>query len=266
MKRSHISASPLGDKFRTFAAAYAAAGQVERAEGILQCAATADGEAAGTTTGIVDPLVESLVAVVRAATAAAERITAVADRLEEVAADVVSSRADAAPPRIEPARRSAAGPKVVRGGMPSGHRRILAALAQYGEMSRTSLAIRTRYVADGGEFSNYLSAMRTEGLIEGADLIRITEAGRLSVGQVPPAPTSSSALFNEWLSHPDMGKVHRAVLTTLRENGRLTKEALAGLTNYEVTGGGFNNALSMLRTYGLISGKSEIDLAEELCT
>lgn len=44
----------------------------------------------------------------------------------------------------------------------------------------------------------------------------------------------------------------------------VTKEALAEATGYASAGGGFNNALSRLRTLELINGSGEVRLSETL--
>ena len=46
----------------------------------------------------------------------------------------------------------------------------------------------------------------------------------------------------------------------------LTKEQVGTATGYASTGGGFNNALSRLRTLELIEGRAELHAAALLCT
>ncbi len=55
-------------------------------------------------------------------------------------------------------------------------------------------------------------------------------------------------------------------MRVLRGRHALTKEDVAARCDppYEPGGGGFNNALSRLRTLGIIEGKSEITLTEQL--
>ena len=150
--------------------------------------------------------------------------------------------------------------------MPSGHRRILLALARYGASSKGKLAILTRYAANGGGFNNYLSALRTAGLVTDGDPTGITETGLLMLGSFDPLPEDTETLFNDWMRHPELGKAHRAILMTLKDCGRMSKEEIAVRCNppYEPNGGGFNNALSRLRTLGIIEGKGDIQLAEQL--
>jgi hypothetical protein len=48
------------------------------------------------------------------------------------------------------------------------------------------------------------------------------------------------------------------------KKGAVGKEELAGLTGYSALSGGFNNALSKLRTLGLIHGRGAVALADDL--
>ena len=91
MKREKTPRSTLGDQLRTFAAAYAVSGQRDRAEGLVQASHTADAHLAGSTTGIVDPIVEALIVAARAVVDAAQRVTEAADRITEAAADIASA-------------------------------------------------------------------------------------------------------------------------------------------------------------------------------
>lgn len=151
--------------------------------------------------------------------------------------------------------------------IPSGQRRILLALARYGACGKGKLAILTRYASNGGGFNNNLSALRTVGHIAGSDPIDATETGLRALGPFDPLPDEADALFAEWLNHPELGRSHREILRVLRELGRsMSKEEIAVncVPPYEPNGGGFNNALSRLRTLGVIEGKGDIRLAEQL--
>ena len=151
--------------------------------------------------------------------------------------------------------------------MPGGHRRILLALARYGACDKSKLAILARYASNGGGFNNNLSALRTAGRIEGTDLLTITPGGREALGGFDPLPEDADQLFDDWLRHPELGRAHREVMRVLRESDRaLSKEDIAAKCDppYEPGGGGFNNALSRLRTLGIIEGRSEIELTEQL--
>jgi len=61
-----------------------------------------------------------------------------------------------------------------------------------------------------------------------------------------------------------LGKAERTILETLYEAypNCLTKEEVAVRTDYSVGGGGFNNALSKLRTLELIEGRGTLTAGE----
>jgi hypothetical protein len=151
--------------------------------------------------------------------------------------------------------------------LPSGHRRVLLALARYGACTKSRLAILSRYASNGGGFNNNLSALRTAGRIAGTDPIEITDSGLRDLGDFDPLPDDAETLLADWLRHPELGRAHREILRVLKEHGGpMTKERVAAscAPPYEPGGGGFNNALSRLRTLGLIDGKGEVELSEQL--
>ncbi len=156
--------------------------------------------------------------------------------------------------------------------MKGGYRRILLALARYGECSKSRLAILTRYTSTGGGFNNYLSDMRKNlGYItgDGEGPYAITDAGLSALGSFDPLPETADALFEDWLRHPELKKAHRAIMAVLKGSARsrLTREEIAERCepSYEPTGGGFLNAISRLRTLGIIEGdRDEISLVEQL--
>ena len=145
-----------------------------------------------------------------------------------------------------------------------GERRILTALAQYqGGRSLLQVALLTGYAKNGGGFNNYVSALRSRGLIRGGkELLRITEEGAAALGAFDALPLGRE-LFRHWCSR--LGKAERSILEALSKNGGAdSKSGVAETTGYAENGGGFNNALSRLRTLELISGRDEVTLAEEL--
>lgn len=148
--------------------------------------------------------------------------------------------------------------------MPSGEHKILLVLAQHGTCSKRKVALLSAYAVGGGGFSNLLSSLRTKGWVEGSSELTITRAGHAALGPVDSLPSSRDALLQHWYSQ--LGKAERLILETLAKvypRGR-TKEQIGTLTGYESAGGGFNNALSRLRTLELIEGRGELRLAEEL--
>jgi hypothetical protein len=146
-----------------------------------------------------------------------------------------------------------------------GERKILTALAQYeGGLNKRRLALLSGYAVGGGGFNNYLSSLRTRGLLDGrGEDMRITNAGVGALGSYEPLPTGE-ALRRYWLQQ--CGKAERAILSALFDAypDALTKDEIAARAGYEAGGGGFNNALSRLRTLELIDGRGEIRASADL--
>ena len=148
--------------------------------------------------------------------------------------------------------------------IPGGERKILAALAQYPQgRSKTQVAILTAYAARGGAFANYLGALRSKGMIEGRDLLRITETGLAALGPYDPLPTGRE-LLEHWLKQ--LRKAERLILSRLSEiyPAAASKEDLGAATGYEPNGGAFNNAIGKLRTLELVTGRGELRASEDL--
>ena len=150
--------------------------------------------------------------------------------------------------------------------MPLAERKALTALAQYPEGRRKNqVALLTGYAVSGGGFNNALSALGSKSWIAGRDVLKITAAGQAALGHWEPLPAPRPPLLEHWTLH--LGKAERAVLQTLARAhpASLTKEQLGAATGYEATGGGFNNALSRLRTLMLIEGRGELRASDTLC-
>jgi hypothetical protein len=118
------------------------------------------------------------------------------------------------------------------------------------------------YAAGGGGFNNALSSLRGKAFIEpGPSPLAITRDGLMMLGDYEPLPTGR-ALLSYWMGR--VGKAERAILGALSGNGHHDKESIAAEAGYAPDGGGFNNALSRLRTLGLITGRGTIELHEDL--
>lgn len=135
-------------------------------------------------------------------------------------------------------------------------RKILAVLSQFPDGCRSGkLTLLTGYKYSGS-FQNALSELRTAGLIVGAntELMQITDAG-LAHGPFPVLPTGR-ALAEYWVAHPSFGKCAREILRHLIDapSGRNAQQ-LCDVTGYEYSGS-FQNALSELRTAGVLIGKN----------
>ncbi len=145
-------------------------------------------------------------------------------------------------------------------------RLILTALAQYHPKQRTKVQVATLtgYAHTGGGFCNALSSLKTAGLMTGSgDSFEITETGFHALGEFDPLPTGG-ALLNHWLGQ--LSKAERGILEAVAEEwpNTLTKEQIAAQAGYAPDGGGFNNALSRLRTLELIKGRQEISASDDL--
>lgn len=198
------------------------------------------------------------------------------DALKHVAAAIASVKAPdgpialpapkAKPIAAAPAPRPAAQATPADDGRPltKAERLVLTALAQYPAGRRkTQIAILTGYSHSAGGFNNALSSLRTRGCIEGTSDIRITEHGFSVLGPFDPLP-KGDVLLDQWLQR--LSKAERAALEALAGAwpGSLNKAEVAQLAGYEATGGGFNNALSRLRTLELISGIGELKASDDL--
>jgi hypothetical protein len=150
--------------------------------------------------------------------------------------------------------------------LPKGQRAILTVLAQSAnhQSSKSRVALLAGYSSNGGGFNNYLATLRTQGLMRSnGEMLLITDDGLKALGPYESLPTGT-ALHEFWLGK--CGKAERAVLTELLNAypDPVTKNVLAQNTGYEPDGGGFNNALSRLRTMELIEGRGEMRAAAVL--
>jgi len=152
------------------------------------------------------------------------------------------------------------------GKMPLAERKILTALARHPEgLHKSQVAILTGYAVSGGGFNNALSALRSRGRLTGRDVLKIADPGRAALGDGEPLPAPGPALVQAWGAR--LGKAERLIVQALAQAhpGGLTKEQLGAATGYEPAGGGFNNALSRVRTLALVEGRGELRASDTLC-
>lgn len=180
-------------------------------------------------------------------------------------------RAEAKLPPIETMRATPTRPTPASNGdasIGSGERKILSVLAQHQDSGRTQVqvAMLSGYSSKSGGFRNYISKLRTSGLLEGGkDNLRITEAGLAALGDDwEPLPTGQ-ALRDYWYDKAG-GKAEGLILRCLCDAwpNPMSKDEVAEATGYSVTSGGFRNSLSRLRTLQLISGSAELVASQEL--
>jgi hypothetical protein len=191
-----------------------------------------------------------------------------ADRLEGAVRPILA--AAKAAPKQPPARRrsqrapavaspqprdngAAAAPRRTSNGLARGARHMLAALGTRhpDPLTRRQLATLAQLKPTGGSFRTYLSALRTQGLIEGRDTLQLTQAGLAYVGTTEQPQTTEElvALWCSKLSGSAKGMLR--VLVDAYPRG-FNREDLADAVQMEVGGGSFRTYLSALRTNGLI--------------
>jgi uncharacterized protein len=150
---------------------------------------------------------------------------------------------------------------------PKAERAILSVLARHDPQPRpkAAVAIEAGYAVSGGGYQNALSRLRAQGLVTGKNVLELTETGRsyVTVNGKDTLPVGA-ALSVYWQSH--LPRAERTILRALTSAPRRawTKTQLATHTEYAPSGGGFNNALSRLRTLLLIDGKSDLVASERL--
>jgi hypothetical protein len=143
-------------------------------------------------------------------------------------------------------------------------RAILAALAQYPQgRTANQMAILAGYAVNSGGFNNSLSKLRSSGFINRGQPIQITEEGLKALGPYEPLPTGEE-LRRQWLGK--LGRCEQMILQAVcgvYPEG-MTSEALGAATGYAASSGGFNNALSRLRTLELIERGQPIKASANL--
>lgn len=156
-------------------------------------------------------------------------------------------------------------PKPQAPGPSGGIRRMLVALAQRSDgLTRAQMGVRAGLSSRSGSFSTYLSKARTEGWLEGEDVLQITSEGMSAIGNYEPLPTGKR-LLDYWLRELGTGGTSR-MLRVLAEAypQPLGKEEIAQLSDMSERSGSFSTYLSKLRSLELVEGKSEIRMSEEL--
>lgn len=192
-------------------------------------------------------------------------IGSIDDVSHEVHSEQTPATVSAAPKPVAP--RPASRPSAVK--LPKAERCILTVLAQFlGGRTKSQIAIMTGYAGSGGGFNNAVSALRSAGYVVGASsgVLQATDAGIAALGEYEPIPTGGRELLEHWKRHPSLGKAERSILDVLHEaRSPMPKEEIAARAGYEATGGGFNNAMSRLKTLELINRDgSGFTIAQEL--
>jgi hypothetical protein len=154
------------------------------------------------------------------------------------------------------------------GRLTKGERLMLAALAMHApdRVPAPRAALTSGYSINSSTFRNILSQLRTAGYAEGErSRLGITEKGLEALGSFEPLPTGPE-LQRYWLdwvgpaSAP--GRVLSAVLGAWPDS--LERDALAERAGQSPLSSTFRNALSTLRTLGLVSGRGAIAASPHL--
>ncbi len=144
-------------------------------------------------------------------------------------------------------------------------RNILTALAQYPDgRSKNQVAVLIGYAVNGGGFNNAVSSLRTGGYLAGSgDRLEITDSGLAALGDFTPLPTGTD-LLEHWLRQ--LGKAEREALRVIAGSWPepMSKDDVASAAGYAADGGGFNNAISRLRTLELVEGRGELRACDAL--
>jgi len=126
--------------------------------------------------------------------------------------------------------------------------------------SRVQIGAMTQYSAKSGGFNNALSKITKAGfIVRNNDNIQINQDAIDQVKDVlgsEYAAPEIDALVG-WLSK--LGKCEKTVFEYLSDHKdeAFTKNDLGGITGYSANSGGFNNAISHLKTLGLIQRNSD---------
>lgn len=202
--------------------------------------------------------------------AKAEAVTAAANDLRSAAVPQSGYRSRPAVRQVvakqPPApRRQANGHAPPNTNLARAERRALTALAQYpGGRTKNQVAVLAGYAVNGGGFNNAISALRTVGFItRSGDNLDITDTGLEALGGFDPLPTGV-ALLEHWLRQ--LGKAERETLRVIANAWpeALSKDEVAAQAGYAADGGGFNNAISRLRTLELVAGRGDLKASDDL--
>ncbi len=174
-------------------------------------------------------------------------------------------------PSVVPAAPAAPAPPanaVARGELSKPYRKLIDAVAWWNvagvpKPTAVQVGLVSGYVASGGSFGTYLSALSTAGLIRrDSGTVALTDAGE-SVAE-RPAGTPTLAELHDRLRSILPGP-HLKLLNAVIKAGPpgLTNVELGELTGYTASGGSFGTYLSKLSTLGLVDrGAGRVSASE----
>lgn len=139
---------------------------------------------------------------------------------------------------------------------------ILGALNHLGPMGKVRLAVLCGKKHSAGHFGNTLGGMRTAGLLEQGNPLRLTAAGKARAKGLPP-PLRGDQLLAYWGAK--LGAVGRAVLPLLpRNGGEIDRARAAERAGYKDGTGHWGNGLGALRSHGLMQGSSRLSFSADI--
>lgn len=131
---------------------------------------------------------------------------------------------------------------------------ILETLAKFQKpCSKVKIGIFAGYSSKSGGFSNAISKLKNAGYVtaNNGDL-EITQSGAEQVVFVKPLPDTNDEILTFWINKVGRcsGEILKVVVPVYPNS--ISKEDVATQANYSANSGGFSNAISKLRTLGLI--------------
>lgn len=135
---------------------------------------------------------------------------------------------------------------------------ILETLAKFNKpCSRVKIGVFSGYSSKSGGFSNSISRLKSLGYLTAENgTLTLTDLGAAQVVFVKPLPSTNDEILSFWVNK--VGKCPGAILEQLVPvyPNSLSREEVGSLTNYSSTSGGFSNAVSKLKTLGLIDASN----------
>jgi hypothetical protein len=149
-----------------------------------------------------------------------------------------------------------------------GERLMLTALAQYAPrpIPAARAALLSGYSLRSSTFRNILSQIRVAGFAAGDRAgLAITEAGLEALGEYSPLPEGPD-LQEYWLRHVGEASAPGRVLRVLIENyaSQIPRDVVAESAGQSPASSTYRNALSTLRTLGLIEGRGALRASPDL--
>ncbi len=121
------------------------------------------------------------------------------------------------------------------------------------ELTRAQVSTLSGYRPKSSTFANALSELRTTGMMVGSQTMSATAEGIALLGDGRPTPRTPEEVQAQWLGA--LPQAPRRILEDLIDlfPTAIDRESIASATGYSITSSTFANALSTLRTSGLLT-------------